>query len=388
MSMSTPRKNAKGVWTLCVQYLGKRRNLTLGKLPKSQVHEFASHVETLIETAKYGGKSFPPRLQFWIRELPERHKIQLSEIGLFSREQTNLSVGDLCDQYAADYANRTDVTASSKTKVKSAIKNRLGKLRKVPLDVIEPAQRSVRQNAEPVWSDEAKKHLTDFNSWQRNHFAPATWARDNKMFSSVGIWAVKNGLCDHNPFSILPSASMVNTERNRYLTAEMVLDAMESCLSADIRLTLALGRFAGFRTCSEVRTLKWSHVDAAAGTLTVIDSKKKTARVMPLFDNVAAELERMREHTGKTRFVASESLRSSSSSANYQRIKDAIERSGQEPWERIRQNLRSSCENDLLELFPERLVTQWLGHTVSVSRNHYQKLRPSDYRAAIEKAKL
>lgn len=385
--MSKPRKNRSGTWTLVVQFAGQRRNLTLGKLPKSEIDHFHASVQSLIEHVKFGGKAIPPRLQSWASNLAERHKIQLSEIGLFDNFRTSaMTVGELMDRYAADYEKRADVTGSSKTKVKSAIKNRLGRLRTLRLDDIEPVQRSIRQNADPIWSDEAKLHLSTFNAWQRNHFAVATWSRDNKLFSSVGIWAVKNGLCDHNPFTLLPSASMVNAERNFYLTADMVRDAMESCLSPDIRITLALGRFAGLRTCSEVRTMKWSHVDLEAGTLTIIDSKKKTPRVMPLFENVRAELDRQRLHTGETRFVASEEMRRSSSSANYQKVRDAITRSGQKAWDRIRQNLRSSCENDLLELFDERLVAQWIGHTVTVSRKHYQKLRPSDYLAAVAKA--
>ena len=382
----TPKKKPNGTWTLIVQHGGTRRNLTLGKRTKRDVDDFVRRVTELVEHVKYGGRGLPQRIQAWVSELPERHKIQLSEIGLFDYRTSNMTVGQLMDKYAEDYRQRSDVTQSTKTKVVSAIDNRLGKLRSVLLTDVEPVLRSIRNNAEPVWSDEAKQHLTAFNSWQRNHFAPATWTRDNKLFSSVGIWAVKHGFCDHNPFSQLPSASMVNEERNFYITRESVIDAMESCLHPDIRLTLALGRFAGLRTCSEVRTMKWSHVDTAAGTLTVIDSKKKTPRVMPLFTTVLAELDRQRELTGDTRFVASPDLRSASSSANYLRITQAIARSGQEQWPRVRQNLRSSCENDLLELFDERLVTQWLGHTVTVSRAHYQKLRPSDYASAIARA--
>ncbi|MEO1528795.1 MAG: tyrosine-type recombinase/integrase [Planctomycetota bacterium] len=243
----------------------------------------------------------------------------------------------------------------------------------------------MRQNADPVFSDDAKLILNSFNSWQRNHFAPATWTRDNKLLASVGYWAAKQGLCDHNPFTTLPRAAMENHDRNEYVSVDAVLDAMEACLSPDIRLTLALGRFAGLRTDSEVRTMKWSHVDFDAGTLTIIDSKKKKPRVMPLFDRIREELERQHAVTGETRFVASAEMRSSSSSANFGKIRDAIKRSGQEQWQRTRQNLRTSCENDLLELFDERLVTHWLGHCTAVSRKHYQKLRPADYLNAIEK---
>ena len=42
------------------------------------------------------------------------------------------------DKYVEEYEQRTDVTGSSKTKVRSAIANRLGRLRNIELEVIEP----------------------------------------------------------------------------------------------------------------------------------------------------------------------------------------------------------------------------------------------------------
>jgi integrase len=383
--MPKPRKKANGTWTLVVQYAGNRRNLTLGKIPKSQADGFANDVNALIEHVKYGGKSMPQRLQAWVSDLSEKHKNQLSDIGLFEYKSAGVTVRQLLAEYLDDYKTQGH-EESTVTKVRSTIQNRFDKINKVRVDKLEPVKKSIGLKAEPVWTAEARKILTSFNSWQRNHFAPATWTRDNKLLVSVGIWAQKHGIIDHNPFTILPTASMVNDERNAYVSRESIMDVMESCLSPDIRLTIAMGRFAGMRTCSEVRTMKWSHIDADAGTLTIIDSKKKKPRVMPLFDDIRAELERQREFTGETRFVASPQLRSASSSNNYQKIKDAISRSGQEPWDRVRQNLRTSCENDLLDTFDERLVTQWIGHTIHVSREHYQKLRPSDYQAAIKQA--
>lgn len=372
-----------GTWILTVQHAGQRRTLTLGRLPETQIFHFCHNVELLLEHVKFAGKSLPPSLQAWVNDLADRHKRQLGGLALFECRNLDMTIGELFRQYVREYEDRNDATNSTKTKVRSTINNRSKRLFKIKLSVIEPTQRSLSRNAEPIWSDEAKQILASFNSWQREHYAPATWTRDNKLFSSIGIWAVKRGLCEFNPFSELPTTSMVNDERNQYITESAVRDAMEACLSPDIRVTLALGRFAGLRTCSEVRTMKWSHVDPVNGTLTIIDSKKKAPRVMPLFENIAAELERQRRVTGDTRFVASESMRSSSSSTNYQRLKEAIVRSGHETWPRLRQNLRASCENDLLQLFEERLFTAWVGHTTTVSRQHYQKMRPGDYQNAI-----
>ena len=384
--MAKPARQTNGTWTLCVQFEGKRRNLTIGRVSAREAETFAHYVGDLVEYAKFGDRSLPPRLHAWLLDLGQKHKSQLSEIGLFEYHDGGLTIAELLDKYLEDYESRSDVAKSTIRKVRSTIKNRVYRLAGVDLKTVEPYQRNLRKNAEPQWSDEAKKLLTDFNSWQRNHFSVATWTRDNKLLSSVGIWAVKHGYCDYNPFSILPTGSMVNEERNQYLTREMVLDAMDSTLSPDIRLTLAMGRFAGLRTCSEVRTMKWSHVNPLAGTLTIIDSKTKKPRIMPLFDDIREELDRQREFTGETRWVASSEMRSTSSAANFDQCRDAVIRSGQVPWHRLRQNLRASCENDLLELFDERLVTEWVGHSVRVSREHYQKLRPSDYLNAIAKA--
>ncbi|QDV67207.1 Phage integrase family protein [Rosistilla carotiformis] len=385
--MAKPKKHPNGTWTLIASYQKARRNVTIGKVSTSEARKFAAQVDAVINHNRHGSKTLPPELLAWVQSLSEMHKTQLGELGLFDFRTNDMTVGELGRAFEADYKQRSDVSAKSTRNVSVMLRNRISKIEDVQLKDIEPTMRSVHSTAAPVFSESAKRILADFNSWQRNFYAQATWTRDNKMWRSIGLWAVKQGICQHSPFSILSLASMVNDERNVYIPAEWVLDAMESCLTPDIRITFAMGRFAGFRTCSEVRTLKWQDVDVESGTLTILDSKKKKPRVMPLFNHVRDELERQRKSTGDTRFVVSEQMRSRSSSATYQRAREAVLRSGREPWGRLLQNLRASCENDLLEIFPERQVTTWIGHTVKVSRDHYQKMRQRDCDNAIEAAK-
>ncbi|WP_417739671.1 tyrosine-type recombinase/integrase [Rosistilla oblonga] len=385
--MAKPKKHPNGTWTLIASYQNARKNVTIGKVSTSEARKFAAQVDAVINHNRHGSKTLPPELLAWVQSLSDMHKTQLGELGLIDYRTNDMTVGELGWNFEADYKQRNDVGAKSISNVGVMLRNRISKIENVGLKEIEPVMRSVHTTAEPVFSESAKMLITDFNSWQRNFYAQATWSRDNKMFRTIGHWAVRQGICQHSPFSLFPVGSMVNEERNEHVPAEWVVDAMDSCLSPDIRITFALGRFAGLRTCSEVRTLKWRDVDLDSATLTIIDSKKKKPRVMPLFDHVRAELERQRLTTGNTRFVVSEEMRSRSASATYQRAKEAVSRSGRIPWVRLFQNLRSSCENDLLEIFPERKVAVWIGHTVKVSRAHYQKMRQRDCDNAIEAAR-
>jgi hypothetical protein len=48
-----------------------------------------------------------------------------------------------------------------------------------------------------------------------------------------------------------------------------------------------------------------------------------------------------------------------------------ITKAGHEPWPRLFQNLRTSCETDCVEKYPPHVVAEWLGHSPKVAAQHY-----------------
>lgn len=48
-----------------------------------------------------------------------------------------------------------------------------------------------------------------------------------------------------------------------------------------------------------------------------------------------------------------------------------VRKAGVEPWPKVFQNLRSSCESELANCFPLPVVTKWLVNTPSVALRHY-----------------
>lgn len=65
-----------------------------------------------------------------------------------------------------------------------------------------------------------------------------------------------------------------------------------------------------------------------------------------------------------------------------------IKRAGLKPWGKLFQNLRSTRETELVEKFPDHVVTQWLGNTPDIARKHYLQTHEEHFQRAVEKGGL
>ena len=163
--MAPPRKKTNGVWVLTVSHQGSRRKLTIGKVSARQAESFARNVELLTEHVSFGGKTFPAPLQAWLSDLSAVHKAQLGQLGFFEYREPGMTAGKLFAMYERHFFQRLDRSDSTKRKVQSTIKNRLWKLPKTKLDILEPKQRTLISTAKPVWSEEAETLFRQFNAW-------------------------------------------------------------------------------------------------------------------------------------------------------------------------------------------------------------------------------
>lgn len=60
-----------------------------------------------------------------------------------------------------------------------------------------------------------------------------------------------------------------------------------------------------------------------------------------------------------------------------------IRRAGLQPWPKLWQNLRASCETDLMRDHPIHAVTSWIGNTPTVALKHYIQVLDSDFDKAV-----
>lgn len=388
--MPTATRHKNGTWTIIATYQGRRCQITLGKVERAKALLFQANLELLCDQKRYS-QSLTPDLLHWISGLTPKHRSQLAQIGLIADFNPNLTVGELIEVFLEDYELRSvrkEVKASSLTQFNSAMQRFPASFKLMKLSEIQPRQKTERTSSKPIFESATQKLFVEINSWQRNHYAVSSWSRANGRIREIGKWAVDRGYCDHNPFVLLPKPKQVEDSRNVYVERAWIDDAMAQCHHPDTRLLFVLGRYCGFRLLSEARTLKPQHVDFENKILSVFDSKKQAFRQMPLFKLVADELVRHQDTTGwNRRYVLTPDTIEATDTRATDKMKAAVKKAGVIQWPRANQNLRSSCENDLLRQgFSERLVTAWLGHTVDVSRNHYQKLFAADFQEAVERS--
>jgi hypothetical protein len=385
-----PNKTKTG-WQITVTFDRKQARLTLGPVSRAAASSFCAQLGLLCEFKKHG-ETIKPDLIEWIQGLATKHKKQLGKIGLISERDDSLTIKGLINLFLKDYDQREDIADSTKKRMDRTLRRYPARFTSLPVKMIEPQRDDSKPNSAPMYSLEAKRHLIAATSYMREHYSPATWSRTNGNLRECGAWAVLVGLCHYNPFKPLskhdsailpcPKKLQINDTRNVHVKAEWVRDAMEMT-DWETRVLFALGRFGGLRIPSEARTLKWAHIEET--TIQVRDSKTKgVIRPLPLFEDIRVVLHEKPKRERKGFVLSSETL-TSSDMAIYKRMLLAVQRTEWEPWERLRQNLRASCENDLLEKFPEHLVVQWIGHSVSTSRAHYQKPKPEVALEAIGK---
>jgi integrase len=368
---------------VCVRRI--RTTLTLGEIDKREATKFAAMIGSLVDCKKYG-RSLPIDVSAWVSTVSERHKQQLAELGLLDQPLKTMTVQELIDVFLHDYEGRNDIRESSKVQFASSMNRFPFELRNAKLVDIEPRNRTTRPNADPQFSQSAIDLFRSVERWQAEKYAQASWSKSNGRLREVGVWAVKRGILDHNPFKLLSKPGEVNEARNHHVPADAVTAAMDHCIDPDTRLAFAFGRFGGLRMPSELSTLRPSDIDFEKSKVRILDSKKRRFRTMPLFSILRAELERHRQSVVWGDFVLSDRVRNASEAAQFNLMKEAIARAGLVIWPRLRQNLRASCENDLLaQGFGERLVTAWMGHTVSVSRQHYQNMSDAEFQNAVDR---
>ena len=230
----------------------------------------------------------------------------------------------------------------------------------------------------------------------RSHYlnrklAAATAARRLKTVRMLFKHAAKMQLIDANPFADVTIQSVLPAGRKAYVTPADTAKILAEC-NPTWRILVALARFGGLRCPSEVLSLKWSDVNWATERMTVPSCKTehipgKAYRVVPIFAALRPYLRDAFELAADgAEYVVSTDYRAAAfrpggwKNCNLRTtFLKIIRRAGVKPWPRLFQNLRASCETDLMASHPIHAVTAWIGNSPTVAMKHYLQVLDADF---------
>lgn len=226
-----------------------------------------------------------------------------------------------------------------------------------------------------VWMDNRKISQKTHS----NHGKPMSENGKRKHIANCKMFfnaAKRRGLILVNPFESQVSSTEANRSRDYYVTSEDTARLLRAAPDAQWRLLIALWRLAGLRKM-EVFNLTYKDVLWDDGKLLVRSTKTQhnegcEIRFTPIRD-VRYHLEDARQTAESTAPDSALITRFSRSNSNLDKpFREIIESAGMRPWDKLFQNLRSSCETQWLkEGARADLVANWIGHSVKVQRKNY-----------------
>jgi integrase len=164
------------------------------------------------------------------------------------------------------------------------------------------------------------------------------------------------------------------------VTTEEIEKIIAVCPNDEWRLLFGIARYAGLRIPSETQGLTWADVDFEKARLTVHSPKTERhegheQRVIPISPRLMQLLQQRFDSAdeGEQRLIT---IRGQG--AVRRRVQALCEKAGVELWDRLWQTLRCSCEMSWAKSIPQYAVSQWIGHSITVSGKHYANMVPDD----------
>lgn len=178
--------------------------------------------------------------------------------------------------------------------------------------------------------------------------------------------AVNDDLILYNPFERLKGIAPEPDKNWKYISLKELDALLDACPNQGWRLLIALCRLAGLRR-GEALELLWSAVNWQKNRLTVIAEKTGKRRIVPiepkLYELLIDAFENAKEGQQRICPISRHCLW-----RNFQTIR---KRADLKKWKDAFKVMRRNCETDWAQKYPQYVVSNWIGHNIQVSAQHY-----------------
>ena len=368
--MASVEKDGQGYRIRFIDRDGTRKAIRLGSMNKTNASKVAVHIEELISWRK-SGLTLDGQTAAWLGKAGQELHDKLANAGLIEPREAS-TLGMFLKGYLL---RRSDVKPSTTQKWQSAVNHLIehfGENRDL---------RSINAGHADEFRSFLYKQSQEENTVRR-------YCGLAKQFFRA---ALRKKLIDENPFADQVSAVTGNASKFHFISREDAEKLTNACPDLQWRLIIALTRFGGLRNPSEVLALQWQDIDWQGKRFTVTSPKTEhyeggASRVVPLFPELAGILREGFEaaEVGSTFVITRYRVSTQNLRTTFLKI---IKRAGLKAWPKLFQNLRSTRETELAEIFPLQAVTAWMGNSQLVAAKHYLQLRDEHFdRASTEVA--
>jgi len=354
------------------------RELYLGKVSSKSAKEFRMKLEPLIDSIRMGTKPTTSTLN-WLESLEDSTKNKLAKAGLIQLAES-IQLPTL-GKFVGDW-----------------IESRLGpKWKPATITVYRRCQRHLKLHFDDnrLIDSLSKGDATEWEaSLYQKGLAENTVRKMANVAKQMFSHAIDKEFISTNPFGNLKSSSTANDDRSYFVTVQEIQKALDVTTDVEWRLIIALIRFAGLRTPSEIYSLKWTDIDFGKAEIKVTSPKTAHhknggSRVCPMFPVLRPFLEDAfnAASDGKTsiapnRYVIEKNrIASGNLSTEFKRI---LKRAGVTPWPKLFMNLRSTRQTELENDFPTHVVCKWMGNSPQVAHKHYLKVTAEHFKQASQ----
>ena len=331
---------------------GKPKHITLGKVDKRYAEAFKVKVEDLVSACIHGHAPTDETCR-WLARRDERLYTKLSNAGLVPKRET-ATLSEVLDRYIDD---REGVLKPESIRKLRQTKAKL-------LEHFDPATqlRKITDQEAMAWRRSLKDQGLSEAAIKTHSGNAKTMVAD----------AVKRKALPENPFAGLKSGA-TPSRYTRYVTPEEIQSVIKACPNTEWRLLFGLARYAGLRVPSETHLLTRGDVDFERCRLRVQSPKTERyeghdERLVPIDPRLMALIQDRFEWCpeGVARLITI-----NGKGALIRPVRKIWAKAGVEPWERLWQTLRSSCEKEWAMTHPQYAVSKWIGHSITVSGRHY-----------------
>lgn len=340
---------------------GERSALYLGPISMKAAEAIKTKIEALIASLRANIPLDGATLD-WLAKLEDDFYQKLSDNGLVSPRQVRavITMAAFIDDYISKH-----------TKWKKGTKINHGTSRRWIVQYF-GAMRDVKTVTE--------ENAQDFRLHMEEHIGENTLRKicshARQYYKAMG----KRDRSIENPFLSMKNISVEGNEaRFFFVSRELSDQVIRAMPNAEWRVIFGLCRFAGFRCSSDVHALKWSDIDWKKRRIN-FNSPKTGRRELPLFPELVPllkDLQQVNEYVINQ--CRDESRAHSNLSTSFLRY---LRKAGIKRWPKLFQNLRSTRETELMEIYPAHVVCKWIGNTEAVARKHYLQLTDEHFERA------